>query len=362
MSRTFITLLGLFIVALLVFFCVRRHAPAIQGDIHSRTSLALSTAPTQWAKVSVDGRNILLTGVAPSSLLRNKAGEIAQSVLGVMAVDNQITIAESPSISIIQPDSDPLLVSPYLSSFTKKNIDPPSIELSGFVPSEAERLALIRHAEQIVGVGNVTDLLEIANGAPSGWLQASKVAITKLGLFNSGVVKLTDTQINLSGEVNTGVKNTIEAGLQTLLPANFNVNSNLTVPVAIIVEQAISSCSNTFNVQVPDSIIHFLTDSVSLEQATSAVITNVLDFSVSCPNSIVQVAGYTDARGSRVYNMNLSKYRAQAVVDLLIAKGMSANRLAVVGFGEDMPLADNSTDAGQAKNRRIELKYLQEGE
>lgn len=69
----------------------------------------------------------------------------------------------------------------------------------------------------------------------------------------------------------------------------------------------------------------------------------------------VEVAGHTDSIGSDEYNMGLSVRRADAVRSYLIDKGIAADRLIVKGYGESQPVADNSTDAGRAQNRRVEL-------
>lgn len=69
----------------------------------------------------------------------------------------------------------------------------------------------------------------------------------------------------------------------------------------------------------------------------------------------IEVAGHTDSRGSDEYNMTLSEQRANAVRNHLIKKGIEADRLTAVGYGESQPVADNATDEGRFKNRRVEL-------
>ncbi len=69
----------------------------------------------------------------------------------------------------------------------------------------------------------------------------------------------------------------------------------------------------------------------------------------------IEVAGHTDSRGSDEYNMSLSQQRADAVRNYLIKKGIGADRLTAVGYGESQPVADNATDEGRFKNRRVEL-------
>jgi OOP family OmpA-OmpF porin len=68
------------------------------------------------------------------------------------------------------------------------------------------------------------------------------------------------------------------------------------------------------------------------------------------------VEGYTDAIGSASYNMDLSRRRAQAVVDYLVSKGIDKSNLQVVPYGESNPIATNRTQEGRAMNRRVEIK------
>jgi len=69
----------------------------------------------------------------------------------------------------------------------------------------------------------------------------------------------------------------------------------------------------------------------------------------------VLVEGHTDADGSDEHNQLLSVRRAQSVRSYLIGKGVSPSRLSNSGYGETQPVADNSTEAGKAANRRVEI-------
>ena len=69
----------------------------------------------------------------------------------------------------------------------------------------------------------------------------------------------------------------------------------------------------------------------------------------------IEVAGHTDSKGSDAYNMRLSKQRAEAVRNFLISRGVAAERLTAKGYGESQPVADNATEEGRFKNRRVEL-------
>ena len=76
------------------------------------------------------------------------------------------------------------------------------------------------------------------------------------------------------------------------------------------------------------------------------------------PTWKLRISGHTDSDGSASTNLRLSKERAQAVANYLTAKGISADRLIVEGFGETQPIADNKTKEGKQKNRRVEMKVI----
>lgn len=77
------------------------------------------------------------------------------------------------------------------------------------------------------------------------------------------------------------------------------------------------------------------------------------------PMMKVVVEGHADSKGTDVYNQKLSQRRAQAVVDYLTEKvGIASNRLKAVGYGESKPAYSNDTEAGQAKNRRVQFSPM----
>jgi outer membrane protein OmpA-like peptidoglycan-associated protein len=69
----------------------------------------------------------------------------------------------------------------------------------------------------------------------------------------------------------------------------------------------------------------------------------------------IKVVGHTDSVGSDEYNQGLSERRAASVAQYLISQGVAANKVTSEGKGESQPIADNDSDAGRAKNRRVEL-------
>ena len=74
--------------------------------------------------------------------------------------------------------------------------------------------------------------------------------------------------------------------------------------------------------------------------------------------TIIEVTGHTDSTGSDTYNQTLSEKRAGSVGAYLSGQGINPQRVLTQGFGEQLPMADNSTPAGREQNRRVELRLV----
>ena len=73
----------------------------------------------------------------------------------------------------------------------------------------------------------------------------------------------------------------------------------------------------------------------------------------------MEISGHTDVVGPDGYNLELSKRRAQKVIDYLTAKGINPSRLQLNFFGKQQPVANNETDEGRHQNRRVEFQILE---
>jgi outer membrane protein OmpA-like peptidoglycan-associated protein len=101
--------------------------------------------------------------------------------------------------------------------------------------------------------------------------------------------------------------------------------------------------------------INFDTGEATIRPDSQPVIDQVAEMLQTNPGLVLSVEGHTDNVGAPASNKLLSENRAKAVVAALAAKGIDGKRLSAVGWGQDKPVADNSTDEGRAKNRRVEL-------
>ena len=101
--------------------------------------------------------------------------------------------------------------------------------------------------------------------------------------------------------------------------------------------------------------INFDTGKSVIRDESMPIIDQIVQMLNSNPELKLSVEGHTDNVGSPASNKTLSEARAKSVVSAIVSQGVAADRLSPVGFGQDKPIADNSTDEGRAKNRRVEL-------
>jgi len=106
--------------------------------------------------------------------------------------------------------------------------------------------------------------------------------------------------------------------------------------------------------------IEFETNRSIIRSNSYPIINNVIDILKEYPNVTIKIEGHTDSRGKAEHNLKLSANRAKAVMDFIVTKGISPERLSSVGYGETLPIAGNRTIEGRQKNRRVEFKINQE--
>lgn len=104
--------------------------------------------------------------------------------------------------------------------------------------------------------------------------------------------------------------------------------------------------------------INFDTAKATLRPDSEKVLGELVSLLQKQPEWSLVVAGHTDNVGSDAVNVPLSRQRAEAVIAWLAGKGIDKSRLVPAGFGSKKPVADNSTDDGKAKNRRVDLVKL----
>lgn len=189
--------------------------------------------------------------------------------------------------------------------------------------------------------------------------------ITSLDFSNAGPVfkaaaSIPDFALAVKGDTITlsgtaGSLGQLEAVEQAADAAWLNLNIVDTVGISSPVPSPGSSCANLQSDVKALGPIPFDANGFTLTPTAVQTLKKVANKLKACPGAKVAVNGYTDNSGNERSNSQLSENRADAVVDFLIARGVTQDRLTAKGFGAANPVADNSRPNEQAKNRRVEI-------
>lgn len=106
-----------------------------------------------------------------------------------------------------------------------------------------------------------------------------------------------------------------------------------------------------------DRVVHFAFDSDSVDAQNRAIVEANANYLNSNPSARVTLAGHTDERGTREYNLALGERRAKSVERMLRLLGVPADRMSTTSFGEEKPLESGQSDSAWAQNRRVEFQY-----
>lgn len=230
---------------------------------------------------------------------------------------------------------------------------PGKVVVSGTVPDESTRQAVLTRAREVFGVDRVVDQLGVGNlVAPPNWADyVQRIISPDLKQVGRGEINIRGNVIDLKGEVgNEAVRQQIVSDIATRVNTTYTVRSGLRVGAA---------GQDQVDLALANRSIEFETGNSALTPAGREVLELLTPVLQRLPGRSFEVTGHTDAQGSRPQNIALSAARADAVRSYLIGKGIAAASIVTSGAGPDRPIADNDTPEGRARNRRIELRVVQ---
>jgi OmpA-OmpF porin, OOP family len=230
---------------------------------------------------------------------------------------------------------------------------PGKVVVSGTVPDEATRQAVLTRAREVFGVDRVVDQLGVGNlVAPPNWTgYLQKIISPELKQVSRGQISISGNVIDIKGEVgNEAVRQQLVSEMSTRLNTTYTVRNGLRVGAA---------GQDQVDATLANRTIEFETGNSSLTRTGRDVLDLLVPVLQRLPGRSFEVTGHTDAQGSRPQNIALSAARADAVKAYLVAKGIGAESIATSGAGPDRPVAGNESADGRARNRRIELRVVQ---
>jgi outer membrane protein OmpA-like peptidoglycan-associated protein len=143
--------------------------------------------------------------------------------------------------------------------------------------------------------------------------------------------------------------------------AHFSAPAPVSIPVtAAPAAASAQTCERSLADMLTGEQIEFAAGSAAIGASSAALLDHLAQQIRACPG-VIRIEGYTDTVGRGSVNRRLSQTRAAAVRDALIARGIPPGRLRSRGFGARRAIADNQTESGRARNRRIEFHVVAGG-
>lgn len=332
-SRSILGLLfGLVLLALLVLFAVPFFSDRISAVLSANVKNQVLDAGHHWPQLTSKGRDLTISGKAPTPMAHKEVLDIVSNAPGVRSVTDEIK---------------PRIIKPYSMAMTWKG---KQLSSSGFLPDEVSLRQTRQLLHRMFGENGQHDL-QIGNGYPEKWRELVGTLIQIMPAFEYAAVDLIDQNLDLSGKIASTLQS--EQLLEMLEPyreQGYNVNLNI-----VAADSAERRCQQQFNTLLTRSIA-FASGKNRIDMSSFDLLEDLTDTTMYCPDALIIIEGHTDSRGNAENNQQLSQQRAEAVAAWLVKAGVDAKRLRVIGYGASRPVADNATEAGRAKNRRIEFK------
>jgi len=190
----------------------------------------------------------------------------------------------------------------------------------------------------------------IAGCASDGTMTRTEKGALIGGTVGAVLGKTTSNKKNKRAVIGGAVGAAIGAGIASYMDKQEAELRKTTEGTGIEVERQ----GNDIVLNMPDNIT-FDTDSATIKSRAYTPLRDLSNTLSQFDQTQITVAGHTDSRGSDAHNQRLSERRAYSVRNYLIDQGVAANRMQAIGYGETRPIANNSTDEGRARNRRVEI-------
>jgi OOP family OmpA-OmpF porin len=179
------------------------------------------------------------------------------------------------------------------------------------------------------------------------------IAIASISISASVSAQNVDNWVNGSGTVWKNGTNELCWRNANWTPATAAPGCDGAIAKAAAAKPAAAAAKVTYTA---DALFDF--DKAVLKPAAKTSLDNLSGQIKSLALEVVIATGHTDSVGTDAYNQKLSVRRADAVKKYLVSKGIADSRIQIEGKGESQPVADNKTDDGRAKNRRVQIEVI----
>nr|WP_321441556.1 OmpA family protein [uncultured Hyphomonas sp.] len=359
----------LFLIALIPF------ALGVEGATKRAVTEALAANGIDWAETSVSGQSVTITGEAPSGAEAHRAGLIARKAasgtpFGLARPATRVKVPQGPYGPQPEPEAEEAATPPVtpLQGVTDIAIAAPSwtftlthgvLTLNGTMPDQETKDAVVRHAFNKIyppRITGVNDYLDIAGlEAPEGYVDVALRGVNTIAQCDTGQAGFERGRFNLRCELPDTEADAVRREAIASMPLG-------TVGrIDILPHDAVISCEAELTDLLKNARIEFDSSSAVIDASSNALLEAVAAAVKACPGTL-RIEGHTDSTGPEDENEVLSRNRALAVRNALVAREVDPERLIAEGYGASHPVAGNTTPEGRARNRRIEIRVVRASE
>ncbi len=285
---------------------------------------------------------------------RSPAATALAAVIAAVAASGASALLGQPALAqtaaAASPAQPPTPVSPNAG-----NVQPGMVVVSGTVPDQATRQAILARMRELYGADRVVDQLGVGNLlAPPNWAQhVQSILSPALKRVSRGQVSVQGNVVEIKGEVgNEALRQEVVSQMLTQLNnPTYTVRNGLRVSAA---------GQERLDAALANRVIEFEPGSAELTPRGQGVLDQLIPVLRELPGRRFEIIGHTDAIGARTTNVALSLARAESVRTSLARKGLPESLFSASGVGPDRPVAGNETPEGRARNRRIEFRAVQQ--
>ncbi len=334
-SKLFYTqLFGILALIVILLISVPIYTNKIPKKLTQNVQENLQKNGLSWVGVRAKGRDITLSGIAPTIESHQKAVDITEQTRWVRLVHDKIS---------------PMVITPYGMNIEYRDKD---LIFKGYMPSKESIDKLFKSVTKNYPTFKIVKQVDIGRGEPKEWESLVLEISLLLKKLDLGVVNIVDREITFSGKCQTThQKNEILLYLEKFKKQGFVIKSRI-----VAMDEANQVCQKKFNRLLSKDKIEFEAGKSIVKAKSQSLLKGLVDIYALCPNAKIEIVGHTDSMGDDKKNQELSEKRAKAVVAKLFQLGIPLEQMEAIGRGEREPLVDNATKEGRAKNRRIEFK------
>ena len=237
-----------------------------------------------------------------------------------------------------------------------------AVTLRGRITDERARTTAESFASASFGTGQVTGKMRLDETLPSGWANRVLASLEALGYLNDGSVVMQPDVVDVRG---TTGNPEASAEISRILSEKLGEAEDFRIDVIyerkldpVLNLPTAGECVKQINQILAVRKITFDPGSADIDGDSLDTVEKIVTAMKDCTDFPMEIAGYTDSQGREVMNQELSQSRANAVLDALLARRVLTSNLTAKGYGEEDPIADNSTEDGREANRRIEFRLI----